>query len=104
LLSPSKAIHLHPSADPFQYYLVIAPRNEAIDKIRLMAEPGSGSVPRITAITCETSAVNDRLIPLPATSLSAEETAWIAGHTISADSLDLDRIVEEIRKAHLGTL
>lgn len=100
LLSRSAAIHLHASSNPFQHYLVIAPRDKPIQAIRLAVEPGAGSVPRITAITCEAAAENDRLVPLPETSLSAEEAAWIAAHTLSADSPKLDRIVEEIRRSH----
>ncbi|NUQ65743.1 MAG: hypothetical protein HUU20_25010 [Pirellulales bacterium] len=100
LLSPSKAIHLHASSDPFQHYLAIRPRQEVIEKIRLVANPDAGSLPRITAITCETPVESGHLGPLPDTSLSPEETAWIADHTLSADSLDLGRIVGEIRKSH----
>ena len=40
LLSPSKAIYLHPSADPYQPYLALGPRSEVIEKIRLTADPG----------------------------------------------------------------
>ena len=100
LLSRSKAMYLHPSADPFQHYLVIAPRDELIEKIRLVANPDKGPIPRITAITCETTAENDHLMPLPESSPSAEEVAWIASHSVSADSPELGQIMQEIRKAH----
>ena len=100
LLSRSKAIYLHPSADPFQHYLVIGPRDEVIEKIRLVVNPDGGPIPRITAVTCETAAENDHLMPLPKSAFSAEEAAWIESHRISADSPKLGRIMEEIRKAH----
>jgi len=100
LLSPSKAIYLHPSADPFQPYLVIAPRDEVIARVRLVADPATGPVPRITAITCETTAESDRLRPLPDSTPSAAEAAWINSHTITAGSPGLGRIMEEIRRAH----
>jgi len=100
LLSRSKAMYLHPSGDPFQHYLVIAPRDEVIEKIRLVANPARGPIPRITAITCETMANSDRLMSLPETAPPAEEAAWIASHSVSADSPELGPIMEEIRKAH----
>ena len=100
LLSRSKAMYLHPSADPFQHYLVVRPRGEVIEEIRLVANPNRGPIPRITAITCETMAENDNLMPLPEGAPSPEEAAWIASHSISATSPDLGEIMEEIRKAH----
>lgn len=100
LLSRSKAMYLHPSADPFQHYLVIAPRDEVIEKIRLVANPDKGPIPRITAITCETTAENDHLMPLPESAPSAEEVAWITSHSISANAPELGQIMQEIRKAH----
>ncbi len=100
LLSRSKAIHLHPSADPFQHYLVIAPRSEVVERIRLVANPARGPIPRVTAVTCETTVANNRLMPLPQTALPAEEATWIASHSVSADSPRLGPIVEEIRMAH----
>jgi hypothetical protein len=101
LLSPSDVIRLHASADPYQHYLAIEPRdNEPIEKIRLVALPEGGSRVRITAITCETGADSDRLMDLPKTELGGKEAAWIESHTISAGSFNLDRITEQIRKSH----
>jgi hypothetical protein len=99
LLSPSNALHLHPSPDPYQHYLVIKPRADVIDKIRLVASP-EGIIPRITAITCETRAEAEFLMPLPATTMEPQEAAWIDTHGISADTLDLNRVMEAIRAAH----
>ncbi len=101
LLSPSPAIHLHPSSDPFQHYLAIAPRDgEVIEKIRLVANPARGPIPLITAITCEIAEEHERLTPLPAEELSREEAAWIGAHTVSGRSPDLARIKRQIREAH----
>lgn len=99
LLSPSKAI-FHASADPYQHYLVIEPGDEVIEKIRLVAQPDRAPIPRITAITCETTAKNERLMSLPASTPSAEKAARISSHGISADSPKLGPIMEEIRAAH----
>jgi hypothetical protein len=79
-LSPSPTLHVHPSSDPFQHYLVIKPRDAKIEKIRMLANPDTDLIPRITAVTCETSEESDRLTPLPASKLSAEEAAWIKAH------------------------
>jgi len=101
LLSPSKAMHLHPSADPYQHYLVIGPRDRMIEKIRLSARPDPGAIPRITAITCETTAESDHLTALPKIRLKPEEAGWIESHTISSDhTRSLDRIKDEIRRSH----
>lgn len=99
LLSSSKALQLHPSPDPYQHYLVVKPRTDVIDRIRLVASP-DGIVPRITAITCETEAKAESLMPLPATTMEPQEAAWIDAHSISADKLDLGRAMEAIRAAH----
>jgi len=100
LLSPAKIMHLHVSDDPYQHYLAIQPRKGTIDKIRLVAQPDRYPIPRITAITCETSAESERLLPLPETSPDTEEIAWIQSHAIAADTPDLAAIMAEIRKAH----
>ncbi|MFQ6130640.1 MAG: FG-GAP repeat domain-containing protein [Armatimonadota bacterium] len=100
LLSTSRAMYLHGSADPHQPYLVIAPRAEVIERIRLVADPSRRPIPRITAVTCETAAESDRLMPLPNTAPSAREAAWIKSHSISAGSPELGRIMAGIRKAH----
>lgn len=99
LLSPSKALRLHPSADPYQHYLVIRPRSEVIEKIRLVAAP-DGIIPRITAITCETTAEAETLMPLPSTTLNSRETAWIEANAISADALNLNDVIKAIRADH----
>jgi len=99
-LSRSKAIHLHPSADPFQHYLVVAPRPGEIEKIVLRASAEAASTPRITAITFQTQATGDQLEPLPDAKPAVEEEAWIRSHVITARSLDMERIVAEIRQAH----
>jgi len=99
-LSRSEAMHLHPSADPFQHYLVIKPRDGVIAKLRFVAQPDRNPIPRITAITCETTAESEHLMPLPAGAPSADEAAWIASHTISADAPKLGAIMEKIRAAH----
>jgi hypothetical protein len=98
--STSLATHLHASADPYQHYLAIQPRQGVISKIRLVAEPGRYPVPRITAITCETSAASEHLMPLPETRANAEESARIESHALSADTPDLNVIADQIRRAN----
>jgi len=100
LLSPSKAIHLHASADPFQHYFVIAPKAEVIEKIVLRPSPEHSALPRITAVTCQTPATGENVEPLPDAKPTAEEEAWIRSHTITASSPDMDRIKAEIRRAN----
>lgn len=99
LLSPSKALRLHPSADPYQPYLAIRPRTDEISKIRLVASP-DGIMPRITAITCETTARAETLMPLPATTMAPQEAAWIDANAVAADRLNLNEAMEAIRAAH----
>jgi len=99
LLSRSKAMHLHRSADPFEHYLVIEPRPGVIEKITLSRNPEHELIPRITAVTCRTAAASENLQPLPGCKPNAEEEAWIRSHTITADSPKLERIVTEIRQA-----
>lgn len=100
MLSPSKAMHLRPSNDPFQHYLVLGPRPEVIEKIVLRRNPERGVLPRITAITCQTRAESENLAPLPDWAPSGEESAWIGSHTITAASPDREAIMAEIRRAH----
>ncbi len=100
LPSPSGAIHLHPSADPFQFYLVLAPNAEVIEKITLRKNPQQAHAPRITAITCQTAAESDRLEVLPEPRLSPREEQWIGTHAITSTSPKLQSIVAEIRRAH----
>lgn len=100
MLSRSKAIYLHESADPFQHYLVIAPRAGVIEKIILRSAPGHATLPRITALTFQTQAAAENLEGLPDGKLSAEEDAWIQAHTITANSPDMKQISAEIRRAH----
>ena len=99
LLSPRAATHLHPSVDPYQHYLAVRPRSEVIEKIRLVASP-DGIIPRITAITCETTAQAASLMPLPAATPAPAPAEWISTHAISEDKLDLNREMEAIRAAH----
>ena len=100
LLSPSKAMYLRRSSDPFQYVLALAPEKEVIEIIRLVASPTRGPIPQITAITCETRDSNEHLLPLPKEQPSPEDTAWIAAHTITTTSPDRHAIERELRKAH----
>lgn len=99
-LSPSPAMHLHASGDPYQHYLVVEPRSDVIEKIRLVAEPERFPVPRITAITCETDAESERLVDLPNIRLTSEASAWIESHGISTDAPDLGEVMEAIRRSH----
>jgi len=99
LLSPCKALRLHPSPDPYQHYLAIRPRDEVIAKIRLVANP-EGILPRITAMTCETAEKSESLMPLPVTTMDPREAAWIDTHDVSADQLNFNAAMEEIRAAH----
>lgn len=99
LLSPSPALRLHASADPYQHYLAIQPRGDVIEKIRLVTDP-NGPLPRITAITCRTQAKADSLMPLPATEMDADEAAWLDAHILAAGKLNLDHAAKAIRAAH----
>ncbi|MBN1421757.1 MAG: AGE family epimerase/isomerase [Planctomycetes bacterium] len=100
LKSPSKALYLHATPDPFQYYLVIAPRAEVIEKIRIAPAPGFDVSPRITAITCLTAASAENLEPLPEGRLDPGERVWIGVHAISPISPNVDEIAAEIRRAN----
>ena len=100
MLSKSKAMHLHESADPFQHYLVLAPRAGVIEKIILRRDPQRDVVPRITAITCQTQAESANLEPLPDIALDAAQAAWIGDHAITAASPKIEQIVAEIRRAY----
>jgi len=99
LPSHSKAMHLHASGDPFQHYLVIRPRREEIEKIRLARNRERDAIPRITAITCETTASAGSLLRLPSCSPKAEEQAWIGSHALSADYPNMEEIRAEIQRA-----
>lgn len=98
-LSRSKAMHLHPSGDVFQHYMVLGPRPEVIEKIVLRRHP-ERALPRITAITGQTAAEGPGLEPLPGGKPGAEESAWIESHTITSKSPDMDQVKAEIRRAH----
>jgi hypothetical protein len=100
MLSKSKAIYLHESADPFQHYLVIAPRADVIDKIVLRPAPDRVALPRITAVTFQTQAAGENLEALPAGSLSAEEETWIQSHALTLSSPDMKQITTEIRRGN----
>lgn len=100
MLSRSKALHLHPTADPFQHYLVIAPRPQAIEKIVLRRDPSKDITPRITAVTCQTAAQSPNLVPLASGGCPAEEGAWIARHALRPGKPNLAGIVAEIRRVH----
>ncbi|MGQ9589137.1 MAG: hypothetical protein ACUVYA_02455 [Planctomycetota bacterium] len=100
LLSRSRAMHLHPSGDPFQHYLAIEPRRARIEKIVVEKAPGAPAPPEITAITVETDAEAPDLRPLPDLRPDTEEEDWIAARAISAARPRLDEILEELRRAH----
>jgi hypothetical protein len=106
LLSRSEAIHLHPSGDPFQHYLVIAPRRGVIEAIKLRRDGEHPRPPSITAITCEIKAdavagsAADSLRPLPDCKPGPEEQAWIRSHAISPSAPEMEEIEAEIRRAH----
>ncbi len=100
LLSSAPSIHLHSSGNPFQYYVPLALRDEPLETIRLVANPTPASIPRITAITVETNAKSPQLTALPTTQTSAAEQAWINAHSVSADTLTKNHIIEQIRSAY----
>ncbi|HOW70979.1 MAG TPA: VCBS repeat-containing protein [Phycisphaerae bacterium] len=99
-LSPSPAMYLHASADPYQHYLVIKTRAEVIEKIRLVAQPDRFPIPRIRAITAETTTESEQLMPLPDAPQPADESAWIDAHGLVPGSPDLGGIIDRIRRAH----
>lgn len=99
-LSPSSALHLHPSPDPHQYYCVIKPRQAVIETIKISQARGSAHPPRITAITVETASQSGHLAPLAASKPSAEEAAWIKARAIQPDRVDLKKVKHRIRLAH----
>ena len=98
LPSQSAAMHIHPAGVPFQYCLPIRTRPGLIRAIRFSGN--AGAVPRITAISVETNATSDHLVPLPAHALSDEEEAWIRSHTISVDAPNRLDIEAKIRASH----
>lgn len=100
MLSPSKAMYLGRSSDPFQYVLAIAPGKDVIDMVRLVASPTRGPIPLITAVTLETSESNEHLASLPQEHPTPEDTSWIASHTITTTSPDRHAIEQQVRKAN----
>lgn len=100
MLSKSKAIYLHESTDPFQHYLVIAPRAGVIEKIVFRPAAEYTALPRITAVTFQTQAEGENLESLPEGKLGAEEEAWIQSHAITTNSPDMKLITTEIRRVH----
>jgi len=100
LLSPFHSLQLHRSGDPYQYYMAITPSPKAIEQLRLVANPERGPIPRISAITCETSASSPHLLALPPTRRSAEEETWIQTHSIPAAGLDRNQIERAIRASY----
>lgn len=102
-LTPFDSLQLHPSGDPYQYYMVITPRPQVIQQLRLVANPERGPIPRISALTCVTSAKNSHLLPLPPGQLSEDEAAWITSHSITAATLEQKTIETLIgRSYHLA--
>ncbi|MFO7905205.1 MAG: VCBS repeat-containing protein [Pirellulaceae bacterium] len=99
-LSNAPSIHLHPSRDPFQYYLPVSVRDEPLQTIRLVTDPERGPIPRITAITVETEAESERLVKLPDVELSADERSWIETHAVSTDTVARRDIRKKIRAAY----
>jgi hypothetical protein len=104
MLSPSKAMYLGRSSDPFQYVLAIAPEAEPIAMIRLACNPTRIPIPLITAVTCETADSNEHLLSLPKEQASDAETAWIESHTVTAKTPDRGMIEQELRKANKITV
>ena len=100
LLSRSKAMYLHASADVFQHYLVLATRPAVIEKIVLRRNPDRDVLAQITAITCQTEAAGEHLEALPDCPEAVEEAAWIESHTISPDSPKMEEIKSKIRQAN----
>ncbi len=100
LPSRSEAIHVHASGDPFQHYLVLGCRSEVIETIRFERNTSAPLLPRITAITCETSPGGANLVDLPGNGPGAAEAAWIRSHTIVAGDLNRRTIMARIRRAH----
>lgn len=100
LLSKAQTMCLHESSDPFQYYLVVAPRPVVMEKIVLRRNPQQDATVCITAVTCQTQTAHENLTPLPDVAVSPEERAWIESHTITAAAPKLEEIVKGIRRAH----
>ena len=99
-LSPAASLHLHRSGDPFQSYLPIALRNEALQSVRLVTNPPRRSIPCISAITVETDASHPQLIQLPPTKLNDAEQSWIAAKSVSPQTLANDNIMSELRASY----
>ncbi|MCU0959882.1 MAG: VCBS repeat-containing protein [Pirellulaceae bacterium] len=100
LLSPSPAMHLAASRDPFEYVLAIAPADEVIEMIRLVANPGRNPIPRISAITCETTADSEHLAPLPREEADTDVSAWLDAHAVSRAAPDRLAIEQQLRQSH----
>ena len=99
-LSTSPAMYLHASSDPYQHYLVIKTRGDVIEKIRFVGQPDRFPIPRITAVTAETTADSGTLMPAPDAPQPADESAWIDAHGLTPGSPDLGGILDKIRRAH----
>jgi len=91
LLSKSKAMLLHPTDDPFLYYLAIEGRPEEIERVELRRDPKDPGIVSIRGITCETDAKAENLLELPDLSPGAEEAAWIESHALSPSGPHLER-------------
>ncbi len=101
--SPAASLRLHASADPFQYYFVFEPKPKRIKQISIAAGGDPQKRPRITAVTCETTAEHKQLHPLPAGGLTEAENEWIVSHMLSGRSFQYDalrKVKQQIRKAH----
>ena len=99
-LSPSEAMWLHPSADVFQFYLVVAPEAKPIREIVIETREGAPGRLRFTGVTCQTGAKHENLTPLPAPELAPAEQAWIRTHAIRPGKPSLDEIRSTLRKDH----
>lgn len=97
-LSPSAALHLHPSADPFQHYLAIELRDERLESVHLAGNPNRETLPRITAITCQTEESAAVLMKLPAGRPGDGQQQWIDEHALRGAMPP--KIAAQIRRAH----
>jgi hypothetical protein len=83
VLSRSKTLRLHPTADPFLYYLPVRVRNETIERIELRRESGPAGIISIRGITCETDAKAETLSELPDLVPGADEESWIESNAVA---------------------
>jgi hypothetical protein len=98
-LSASKTMRLRPTSSAFLYSLAVVPRAGTIEAIELRGDAAAGPSPSIRGITVETDAAATSLLDLPDRAPEAGEEAAIEARAVSASSLRIDQVIEELQQA-----